>query len=100
MSTTRLRSLFSTKILPMNKSLFIVPRAGSGGNPLSSLPQPPFPLVLHHPQLVILPQTVINLVSDVGTPPAPGTVLVMTDLGLKSVIINCKLATKLHHFAS
>ena len=88
-STTRLRSLFSTKILPMNKSLFIVPRASGCGSPLCSLPQPPLPLVLHHPQLVILPQTVINLVSDVGTPPAPRTVLVMTYLSLQIVTI-CK----------
>ena len=72
----------------MNKLLFIIPSASGGGNPLCSLSQPPLSLVLHHPELVIIPQTVINLVSDVRASPAPGTILVMTDLGLKIVIIS------------
>ena len=82
-------------------SLLLVPGGLAGCDPLGPLPQPPLPLVLHHSQSVVLPQTVVhlhqsevsnmirsaseivNLVLNVRAAPAPGPVLVMTNLCLE-----------------
>ena len=82
-------------------SLLLVPGGLAGCDPLGPLPQPPLPLVLHHPQSVVLPQTVVhlhqsevsnmirsaseivNLVLNVRAAPAPGPVFVMTNLCLE-----------------
>ena len=65
------------------QSLLLLVSAPSSCNSLGPLSEPPLPLVLHHPEPVVLLQTVLSLVTDVIAPPSERTVFPMADFGLK-----------------
>ena len=56
-------------------------------NPLGPLSQASLSLILHHPELVVLPQAVVHLVTDVvASPPTKRDIVVMTNLGLSTTL--------------